>query len=106
MLPFLLGGTSTGIHPWTTGFHSGMYNPTWAATPGALDWLRDSAVDVELRACDGIGCKKVEEKPKAFKACGRCKFTYYCGVECQKSDWKTGNHKSWCATMPQASSKS
>ena len=32
-------------------------------------------------------------KPSKTK-CSRCKTTYYCGVECQKKDWK--DHKKFC----------
>lgn len=38
-----------------------------------------------------ILCGKVPPKPLR---CSRCRLTYYCSKECQKSDWK--NHKKNC----------
>lgn len=43
-----------------------------------------------LRSCQT--CRSVS-KPK-YLLCGRCKNTYYCGVECQKKDWSI--HKLAC----------
>lgn len=41
------------------------------------------------RAC--AFCKTINEK---LKICGNCNSTHYCGIECQKKDWK--NHKKLC----------
>lgn len=35
--------------------------------------------------------------PGATKRCGRCKTTYYCQKECQRSDYKA--HKRVCAQL-------
>ena len=43
---------------------------------------------MDKRKCDK--CKKV----KAKSCCSKCKSAYYCGVECQRSDWK--EHKVVC----------
>ena len=42
--------------------------------------------------CGGCGA---ENKSKLL-TCGRCKFIYYCNVNCQKKHWKEGGHKQEC----------
>ena len=37
-------------------------------------------------------CRKTGIK---FRACARCRTTYYCSRECQKANWK--HHKVWCS---------
>jgi len=32
-----------------------------------------------------------------LKACGACKAVFYCGLECQKADWKA-RHRPLCKT--------
>lgn len=104
VLPFILGDQPTVTRDdYATSFHTDMYKPTWAETPGAVDRLRLSIEDVQRRPCDGIGCSKVEDSPRAFKCCGGCKVTHYCGVGCQKSDWNEGYHKAWCRKKPAGS---
>lgn len=46
-------------------------------------------------ADDITQCDKVDEDD-AFKRCEECLVTYYCSRECQKADWKTGNHQVSC----------
>ena len=36
------------------------------------------------------------------KPCGKCKITFYCGSECQKTHWKAG-HKKHCKTPEERS---
>jgi hypothetical protein len=36
-------------------------------------------------------------KPDGIKKCTKCKSVAYCGVDCQKKDWKT--HKKVCARL-------
>ena len=36
------------------------------------------------------------------KPCGKCKITFYCGSECQRTHWKAG-HKKHCKTPEQRS---
>ena len=47
--------------------------------------------------CYNIGCGNVDGN--SLKACSQCKWVRYCGVECQRNDWKKskGNHKTTCA---------
>lgn len=35
-------------------------------------------------------------KSASTLVCSRCKVVRYCGAECQKKDWKEGNHKTSC----------
>ncbi|KAK5167021.1 uncharacterized protein LTR77_007750 [Saxophila tyrrhenica] len=45
--------------------------------------------------CAGCGCKHGEAGTEsALSACGRCKFSRYCGKECQKQHYKL--HKEFC----------
>ena len=51
------------------------------------------AVLKPARKCDV--CNSTPAKP-----CARCKRTFYCSAECQKSAWK--KHKKTCTTSPPA----
>lgn len=46
-------------------------------------------------ACGCPGCPKLEEAPKAFKNCSRCKVARYCSPACQKWAWGVC-HKADC----------
>ena len=35
----------------------------------------------------------------AVAQCSACKWTYYCGTECQAIHWKRGRHRRDCATV-------
>lgn len=48
----------------------------------------------EYIVCDGPGCS--EKGPP--KRCSRCRMTFYCGVACQRTHWKTG-HKTECTDI-------
>ena len=37
-------------------------------------------------------------KPEGKQRCSRCKVVYYCGRECQNTDWK--EHKKTCGAAP------
>jgi hypothetical protein len=41
-----------------------------------------------LRQCCVPDCGKTESKPKAFSACGQCKYAVYCSTDHQKLDWR------------------
>ncbi|KAG6889463.1 hypothetical protein C0995_000990 [Termitomyces sp. Mi166 len=45
--------------------------------------------------CSAPDCKN-HETNKYFKLCGACQTTPYCSKACQASDWKFGDHKSYC----------
>ena len=47
----------------------------------------------KTRVC--CGCTRVFCRAKNMAKCGRCKISYYCSRECQKSHWKSG-HKEFC----------
>ncbi|KAJ7622576.1 hypothetical protein DFH06DRAFT_1482062 [Mycena polygramma] len=49
-----------------------------------------------LRACDNTRCRKVEPKAQ-FQRCSGCLSFYYCSPECQRADWRDGNHRSHCS---------
>ena len=42
----------------------------------------------------------------ASKYCGSCGWVRYCGVECQKGDWKQRHKKRECVNMKKLSSLS
>lgn len=46
--------------------------------------------NLELSTCNNCGQKK------GLLKCTRCQQVYYCSQECQKEDWKIGNHKEIC----------
>mmetsp|Transcript_14917 Transcript_14917/g.33285 ORF Transcript_14917/g.33285 Transcript_14917/m.33285 type:complete len:224 (-) Transcript_14917:355-1026(-) len=45
--------------------------------------------------CGARGCFQTETTDSQFGRCTRCKLVYYCGKECQASDWKA-RHKKVC----------
>ncbi|KAJ7606959.1 hypothetical protein DFH06DRAFT_1382229 [Mycena polygramma] len=66
----------------------------------------DSAEYVSLKACDSIAqapdqrymqCGKIQPKAKLLR-CSSCQAHYYCGLECQSTDWKNG-HRQNCAPL-------
>ena len=40
----------------------------------------------------------------ASKCCGSCRWVQYCGIECQREDWKKGHKKFECVNMKKLSS--
>jgi tetratricopeptide (TPR) repeat protein len=44
------------------------------------------------------GCNQVFATAKML-TCSRCRLTKYCSKECQKRDWKTGEHKEDCTLI-------
>ena len=51
--------------------------------------------NVSLQKC--ACCMKKEEAIATFSKCSKCKCTWYCGVECQRQDWK--GHKRICPQL-------
>jgi hypothetical protein len=39
-----------------------------------------------VRGCNGCGTRELVQD--IFKSCKRCRSVYYCGLDCQKADWK------------------
>ena len=61
-------------------------------------WLHPSLNSyLQLRVCHNGHCDKVELKRGDFKMCSRCRKVWYCGKECQASDWK--KHKIDCQAV-------
>jgi hypothetical protein len=60
----------------------------------------DLAEEVEFsKKCEYCKiCKKAESKDRKHKICSACKQAFYCSVECQRSDWKSG-HKYECKDL-------
>ena len=56
--------------------------------------LAKDADKIGFKHCSNPQCNKVEKQPKQFMTCSRCKWSAYCGRECQVSDWK--RHKKEC----------
>ncbi|KAK7039992.1 hypothetical protein R3P38DRAFT_2614629 [Favolaschia claudopus] len=48
-----------------------------------------------LKACNNTECGIILEKAK-FKRCSQCHHAYYCSVDCQKTDWRRGDHRTAC----------
>jgi len=57
----------------------------------------------KLFQCANEGCINIEQQPKEFSTCSRCKATYYCSRECQTADWK--RHKNECKNGEAAKKK-
>ena len=47
------------------------------------------------RLCDRCGVRGPLDE-EAFPVCGGCGARRYCSVNCQREDWVTGGHSSWC----------
>ena len=69
--------------------------------PAAIpEWYTFSTVTMGPRKigydfCSTRGCMKTEGLETKFMLCGACSVCVYCGVECQKEDWKA-RHKQVC----------
>lgn len=61
----------------------------------ARAWVHETAADVAKRECSARDCRKVEAEKGDYKVCAGCRASWYCGTECQASDWKIG-HKRRC----------
>ena len=46
-----------------------------------------------------VPCACCGKSDKSTKRCSKCRTLYYCGVDCQKEDWKSG-HKHMCRHVP------
>ena len=45
-------------------------------------------------------CRVCSKKGEGYKCCSKCTCVYYCGVDCQKKDWKENNrHKEECKRL-------
>jgi len=59
------------------------------------EWIRATADDIAKRECSARDCRKVELERGEYKVCAGCRATWYCGTECQATDWRIG-HKRRC----------
>lgn len=50
--------------------------------------LAKDADKIGFKHCSNPECDKFEKQPKQFMTCSRCKWSAYCGRDCQVSDWK------------------
>ncbi|KAJ6484678.1 hypothetical protein C8R45DRAFT_290290 [Mycena sanguinolenta] len=53
---------------------------------------------ISFKACDNMECGVIRAKTD-FKRCSHCQQVYYCCSECQKIDWKAGDHRKWCHSI-------
>ncbi|KAJ7738037.1 hypothetical protein DFH07DRAFT_85951 [Mycena maculata] len=53
------------------------------------------AASQRRRACDNVKCGHILEKTD-FQRCSRCLSFYYCSRECQRIDWRAGDHRKVC----------
>ena len=44
-------------------------------------------------------CRVCGKKGEGYKQCSRCTCVYYCGVDCQRKDWKENGHKEECKKL-------
>ncbi|KAJ3298534.1 hypothetical protein HK104_010589 [Borealophlyctis nickersoniae] len=47
-----------------------------------------------LRRCGNLKCGKIEDAPRQFSKCSRCRRVTYCSKTCQRIAWCL--HKNWC----------
>ena len=57
-----------------------------------------AAATPALRDCANCGAPETPDG-KPHRMCTRCKMTFYCSTECQKTHWKTGGHKQHCVAV-------
>ncbi|KAF7342448.1 hypothetical protein MVEN_01834000 [Mycena venus] len=55
----------------------------------------DSQRDLRMKACDNLKCSTIDDKT-AFRRCSGCRSFYYCSIECQTVDWRSGGHREAC----------
>eukprot|EP00980_Cylindrotheca_fusiformis_P000179 scaffold28_cov73-Cylindrotheca_fusiformis.AAC.2 len=56
----------------------------------------------DLKAQQKMGrCSRCKEMKLSsdLKLCGGCRFRHYCSRDCQRADWKEGNHKGECSII-------
>ncbi|KAJ7187381.1 hypothetical protein C8R46DRAFT_288536 [Mycena filopes] len=51
-----------------------------------------------LAACHNLECNVWEHRTSLFR-CARCRAAYYCSKECQRVDWKEGDHRHGCESL-------
>ncbi|KAF9022941.1 hypothetical protein BDZ89DRAFT_1115275 [Hymenopellis radicata] len=64
-------------------------------TPSKLLQVCDSVMRLERKdwVCFGPGCTKAyHEDVAGFQVCSACQVVRYCSRDCQRADWKTGEH--------------
>ena len=44
-------------------------------------------------------CRVCGKRGEGYKQCSRCTCVYYCGVDCQRKDWKENGHKEECKKL-------
>ncbi|KAJ6553296.1 hypothetical protein B0H19DRAFT_1156114 [Mycena capillaripes] len=50
------------------------------------------------KACDNMECGIINKRTD-FKRCSHCRRVYYCSVDCQKNDWRSGGHREMCQSV-------
>lgn len=59
-------------------------------------WLNASRGEMEKKFCDASGCEKIEKVVGEWKMCGGCRKRSYCGLACQRQDWRVDGHRKVC----------
>ncbi|KAF7293095.1 MYND-type domain-containing protein [Mycena indigotica] len=74
--------------------------PVWAHLKSSASFyneVSDSLAQSDrLAACDNPPCGRIDKRER-FRRCSGCAFRMYCSSACQKTDWRTGDHRSTCS---------
>jgi hypothetical protein len=62
-----------------------------------LDGFGRDFMQREILHCEV--CWKTATEQTKLRHCARCGITYYCSTECQRKDWKVGDHKNKCVPL-------
>ncbi|KAJ6517262.1 hypothetical protein C8R47DRAFT_250783 [Mycena vitilis] len=86
----------------TTRFTTSKTSKLWDEYVDVLDSrlavkkIYDSEQHITLKACDSIACGRIKPKKELLR-CSSCRVHFYCGLECQTTDWKDGHRKNCTA---------
>lgn len=73
----------------------------WRSPGNGIDAEITEKLDaLRLKSGSCFRCnKRGDAIPGSLLRCGGCKVAEYCSKDCQKADWKQGNHKEFCMLL-------